>query len=70
MNEAQVDFSTYCIGILSEALEMDEATVYRKLHSSDILTNYIVKCYEALHTFGRQYLVEDLTGLMRKRGVL
>lgn len=70
MNTAQVDFSTYCIGILAEALGMDAATVYRKLHSSNILSGYIVKCYDALHTFGRHYLVEDLTELMRKRGVL
>lgn len=70
MNTAQVDFSTYCIGILAEALGLDAATVYRKLRSSGILTEYIVKCYDALHTFGRLYLIEDLTGLMRKRGVL
>lgn len=70
MNEAQVDFSTYCIGILSEALGVSAATVYRKLRSSGILTDYIVGCYDVLHTFGKLYLVDDLESLMRKRGVL
>lgn len=70
MNTAQVEFSTYCIDILSEALKMNPTTIYRNLRSSGILSNYIVKCYDVLHTFGRLYLVEDITALMRKRGVL
>jgi hypothetical protein len=32
--------------------------------------DYIVGCYDVLHTFGRLYLVEDITSLMRKKGVL
>lgn len=70
MDTEQVTFATYCIGILAEALKMNQTAVYERLKSSGILTGYIASCYNVLHTFGRQYLVEDLTALMRKRGVL
>ena len=31
---------------------------------------YIVPCYDVLHTFSREYIVEDLVDLMNKKGVL
>ena len=70
MNSNQVDFSTFCIGSVAAALNMNQAEVYRRLKSSGILMDYIVGCYDVLHTFGRLYLVEDITSLMRKKGVL
>lgn len=65
MNSNQVDFSTFCIGSVATALNMNQAEVYRRLKSSGILMDYIVGCYDVLHTFGRLYLVEDITSLMR-----
>ncbi len=70
MNANQVDFSTFCIGSVASSLNMSEAEVYRRLMESGILMDYIVPCYDVLHTFSREYIVEDLIGLMRKRGVL
>jgi hypothetical protein len=49
---------------------MSEAEAYRRLKESGILMDYIVPCYDILHTFSREYIVEDLISLMRKRGVL
>jgi hypothetical protein len=49
---------------------MSEADVYGRLKESGILMEYIVPCYDVLHTFSREYIVEELIGLMRKRGVL
>jgi len=70
MDSNQVDFSTFCIGSVAQALGMNQAEVYRRLKSSGILMDYIVACYDVLHTFGRLYLVDDITSLMKKRGVL
>ncbi len=71
MNSSQVDFSTFCIGSVASSLGMSEADVYGRLKESGILMDYIiVPCYDVLHTFSREYIVEDLIGLMRKRGVL
>ncbi len=70
MNARQVDFATFCIGSVASSLGMGEAEVYRRLKDSGILMDYIVPCYDVLHTFSREYIVEDLIGLMRKKGVL
>lgn len=49
---------------------MSAAEVYRRLKQSGILTGYIVSSYDVLHTFGKEYLMEDLTEYMREKGVL
>ena len=34
-----------------------------------IYLNYIIKCYDVLHTQGKEYLVEDITDYVREKGV-
>lgn len=44
--------------------------VYNALtKKSSILMEYIVPCYEILHTQGKEYIVNDIIGLMREEGV-
>ena len=70
MNCNNIDFITYCIGNLSRRLGLTAGEVYRRLKQSGILTEYIVPSYDVLHTFGKEYLMEDLTSYMREKGVL
>lgn len=70
MNSNVVDFVTYCIGNLSRRLRMPEKEIYQRLKVSGILSEYIVPSYDVLHTFGKEYLMEDLTDFMREKGVL
>ena len=70
MNYDNVDFITYCIGNLSRRLNLSAVEVYRRLKQSGILYGYIVPSYNVLHTFGKEYLMEDLTEYMREKGVL
>ncbi len=70
MSKDNVDFVTYCIGNLSRRLGMDARDVYCRLKSSGILSEYIIPSYDVLHTFGKEYLMEDLTEYMREKGVL
>ena len=70
MNYDNVDFITYCIGNLSRRLNLSAAEVYRRLKQSGILYGYIVPSYDVLHTFGKEYLMEDLIEYMREKGVL
>lgn len=70
MNFNNVDFVTYCIGNLSRRLGLSVGEVYRRLKKSGILTEYIVPSYDVLHTFGKEYLMEDLIDYMREKGVL
>lgn len=70
MNSNNVDFVTYCIGNLSRHLGMETGEVYRILKQSGILCGYIIPGYEVLHTFGKEYLMADLTEYMKEKGVL
>ena len=64
MTYDQLDFATYCIGLLASRLEMNQREVYDKLKESD----YIVKAYNVLHTFSSDYIADDLIGDMKEKG--
>ena len=49
---------------------MSAGNVYRLLRDSGILMEYIVPGYDVLHTFGKDYLVEDIVSYMKEKGVL
>ena len=70
MNSNTIDFLTYCIGNLSRRLNLSAAEVYRRLKQSGILTEYLVPSYDVLHTFGKEYLMDDLVEYMKEKGVL
>lgn len=70
MNSDTLDFVTYCIGNLSRRLGMSGKDVYKRLKASGILSEYIIPSFDVLHTFSKEYLMEDLTGYMREKGVL
>lgn len=70
MSASNIDFVTYCVGNLSRRLGMNPAEVYRRLKQSGILAEYIVPSYDVLHTFGKEYLMEDLIDYMREKGAL
>ena len=70
MSSDQLDFVTYCIGNLSIRLQLPQRAIYVRLKDSGILDNYIVKGYEVLHTFGKEYLMDDLITYMQEKGAL
>ena len=70
MNYNNIDFVTYCIGNLSRRLNLSAGDVYRRLKQSGILTDYIIPSYDVLHTFSKEYLLEDLIEYMREKEVL
>ena len=70
MSFEQLDFVTYCIGNLSIRLHLPQRTVYTKLKNSGILDNYIIRGYNVLHTFGKDYIMNDLISYMQEKGAL
>ena len=70
MQEYHLDFITYCVGNLADRLKMSAGKVYKMLRSSGVLDGYIVLCYDVLHTFGKDYIMDDLIGLLKKKGAL
>lgn len=70
MQEYQLDFVTYCVDNLADRLNMSASKVYKMLRSTDILNGYMIPCYDVLHTFGKEYIMDDLISLLKKRGAL
>lgn len=70
MQEYQLEFITYCVGNLADRLKMSAGKVYKMLRSSNVLDGYIIPCYDVLHTFSKDYIMDDLIELLKKRGAL
>ncbi len=70
MNTNILNFTIFCISNLSEHLKMNARDVYHKLNNSGIINDYIVPCYDILHTYSKEYIIEDLVSYMQKKGVL
>ncbi|MDD5817914.1 MAG: DUF3791 domain-containing protein [bacterium] len=70
MNTANIGFITYIIGNLSRRLGIPQKEVYQKLKTSNILSDYIIPSYDVLHSFSKEYLMDDLTNYMQEKGVI
>lgn len=70
MTTEHLYFITFCVGSLSEALHKSAAQVYCALRSSGVLNEYIIPCYDVLHTFSKEYIVQDLTEVLKEKGAL
>ncbi len=65
----ELEFSVFLIHQLAYSWKMIPAQVYDILNKTGILDNYIVRCYDVLHTMGELYLVNDITDFVREKGV-
>ena len=63
-----MDFITFCVGSLSDALHKSASQVFRALRSTGVLSDYILPCYDTLHTFSKEYLVEELSEVLEEKG--
>jgi len=68
-NDNQLKFCVFIINQISQAKNKPTSVIYRYLAESGVLDDYIIDCYDSLHTLGREYLVEDISGLLSDRGV-
>lgn len=70
LKKSELRFVIFLLYALAEAWDKKPAEVYCLLQSSNILNDYILPCYDVLHTQGKEYLVEDITELAQERGIL
>lgn len=70
MTQDELEFATSCIGSVAEAIGVPEEKAYAMLRDSGILSDYIVRCYDVLHTFSREYFTADIVSLMKERGLV
>ena len=69
MNYNILNFTMFCISNVASALGRSLREVYRSMRDGNIIDGYIVPCYDVLHTFSKEYIVEDIISLMQKKGV-
>ena len=70
-DEEQIEFAVFCVENLAIDLNMDPTDAYDLLTiESDVLSSYIIPCFDALHTQDRQYIIDDIKQVMRIKGVL
>ncbi|MCI6243461.1 MAG: DUF3791 domain-containing protein [Agathobacter sp.] len=67
--EEELRFSIFVIYSLADKWKKTPADVYKILNSTGILDNYVISCYDVLHTQGKEYLVEDLTEYVKEKGI-
>jgi len=63
------DFSIFIIHRLAERWQKTVPETYRILNDTGILDDYILRCYDTLHTLGAEYLVDDISEFVREKGV-
>lgn len=67
--ERELSFSIYMIYSLADKWQKPPSAVYKILNATGILDDYIIACYDTLHTQGKEYLVEDITEYVKEKGV-
>ena len=67
--EKELAFSIYSIHSIAEQWGTTPSTVYETLNKTQIIDNYILPCYDTLHTQGKKALVEDITAFVREKGI-
>ncbi|MGL4485085.1 MAG: DUF3791 domain-containing protein [Anaerovoracaceae bacterium] len=65
----QLKFTVFMINRIADSKNISTAEVYSAMAESGVIDEYLIPQYEPLHTLGEQYVIEDLVGLMRDRGV-
>ena len=66
-----LEFAIFCIENVAEALGIPGNIAYRKLAiESSILSDYIFKHFDILHTQGSAWIREDLLAVMKNKGVV
>ncbi|MCL2811684.1 MAG: DUF3791 domain-containing protein [Clostridia bacterium] len=63
---AEGKFLVYCIEIYKAAKQMTGRQVIEMFKHYGV-TDYVLSCYEALHTTGASYIIEDIDLFMEAR---
>ncbi len=69
IEKKELTFVVFVLHALGQHWNMTTPEVYEILNTTGILDDYIIKCYDVLHTLGKEYLVEDITEFVREKGI-
>ena len=69
-NVDELEFAVFCIENVATRLGKNSEEIYCALtDNSNILERYIIPVYEMLNKQRKDYIVDDITGLMTERGI-
>ena len=69
MDKNMLEFITFAIGSVAERLQKSPSEIYKIFRQSNVIAGYLIPAYDVLHTFGRQYLVDDVLDFLQEKGV-
>ena len=69
MDKNILEFITFAIGSVAERLQKCPSEIYKIFRQSNVIAGYLIPAYDVLHTFGRQYLVDDVLDFLQEKGV-
>ncbi len=68
-NNAELEFAVFCIENLASKYNKDATYIYSLLKNNNILYDYIISCYDFLHTQDKLYILEDIESVIREKGL-
>ena len=68
MKPDTLEFVVFLLHHLAVAWNKTPAQCFDIVQKCDVLSEYVIPCYDCLHTLGAEYLVDDVTNLIRERG--
>ncbi|NPD81172.1 DUF3791 domain-containing protein [Prevotella sp. PINT] len=68
MRQEHVEYITAVIGTLSLMLGVSSSCIYNRINAAGVIDDYLVKCYDVLHTFSLEYVAQDIIEIMKRKG--
>lgn len=66
----ETEFAVFCVENVAEYLGKSPTEIYDVFtKESNLMDDYIIPCYDILHTQGKEYIVENLLDVMKERGI-
>ncbi|MEE3489140.1 MAG: DUF3791 domain-containing protein [Bulleidia sp.] len=69
MDKDSMSFVVYLIHACSAKWNNSPEEVYKLLKDANCINDYLVPHYDVLHTQGTSYLVSDIEGYLKLRGI-
>lgn len=67
----ELEFAIFCIENIAIKLNISGQDVYKMLtEETNILNNYIIPCYDVLHTQDKNYIADDVIEVMKENSLL
>ncbi|MBQ9009955.1 MAG: DUF3791 domain-containing protein [Clostridia bacterium] len=69
MDKDSFEFVIYMIHACANKWGSSPSEVYQKMKKANCIQDYLVPCYDVLHTQSSSYVVEDIQQFLQRRGV-